>query len=115
MHVKNTAKSKGSNSLWDLFYGNSDDRTTVGTGSGVIVSSDGYIITNNHVIENATEIEITTNDNKSFNAELIGTDKNSDIAVLKLMDLQNFLTYDLQIQMKQRLESGFLLLVILLI
>ena len=84
VHVKNTAKSKGSNSLWDLFYGNSDDRTTVGTGSGVIVSSDGYIITNNHVIENATEIEITTNDNKSFNAELIGTDKNSDIAVLKI-------------------------------
>ena len=84
VHVKNTAKSKGSNSFWDLFYGNSDDRTTVGTGSGVIVSSDGYIITNNHVIENASDIEITTNDNKSFNAELIGADKNSDIAVLKI-------------------------------
>ena len=84
VHVKNTANSKSSNSLWDLFYGNSQDRTTVGTGSGVIVSSDGYIITNNHVIENATEIEITTNDNKSFNAELIGSDKNSDIAVLKI-------------------------------
>ena len=84
VHVKNTAKAKNSNSLWDLFYGNSDDRTTIGTGSGVIVSSDGYIITNNHVIENATQIKVTTNDNKSFDAELIGTDQNSDIAVLKI-------------------------------
>ena len=84
VHFKNTAKAKNSNSLWDLFYGNSDDRTTIGTGSGVIVSSDGYIITNNHVIENATQIEVTTNDNKSFDAELIGTDQNSDIAVLKI-------------------------------
>ncbi len=84
VHVKNTASAKDSNSLWDLFYGNSDERTTVGTGSGVIVSSDGYIITNNHVIENATQIEVTTNDNKSFDAELIGSDKNSDIAVLKI-------------------------------
>ena len=39
VHVKNTAKAKNSNSLWDLFYGNSDDGTTIGTGSGVIVSS----------------------------------------------------------------------------
>ena len=90
VHVKNTAKAKNSNSLWDLFYGNSDDRTTIGTGSGVIVSSDGYIITNNHVIENATQIEVTTNDNKSFDAELIGTDQNSDIAVLKISDESRF-------------------------
>ena len=90
VHVKNTAKAKNSNSLWDLFYGNSDDGTTIGTGSGVIVSSDGYIITNNHVIENATQIEVTTNDNKSFDAELIGTDQNSDIAVLKINDESRF-------------------------
>jgi len=90
VHVKNTAKAKNSNSLWDLFYGNSDDRTTIGTGSGVIVSSDGFIITNNHVIENATQIEVTTNDNKSFDAELIGTDQNSDIAVLKISGESRF-------------------------
>ena len=90
VHVKNTAKTKNSNSIIDFFYGNSNDRTTVGTGSGVIVSSDGYIITNNHVIENATEIEITTNDNKSYDAELIGTDKNSDIAVLKINSESKF-------------------------
>ena len=90
VHVKNTAKTKNSNSIIDFFYGNSNDRTTVGTGSGVIVSSDGYIITNNHVIENATEIEITTNDNRSYDAELIGTDKNSDIAVLKINSESKF-------------------------
>ena len=90
VHVKNTAKAKNSNGLWDLFYGNSNDQTTIGTGSGVIVSSDGYIITNNHVIENATQIEVTTNDNKSFEAELIGIDKNSDIAVLKITGQSRF-------------------------
>ena len=90
VHVKNTAKAKNSNSIIDFVYGNSNDRTTVGTGSGVIVSSDGFIITNNHVIENATEIEITTNDNKSYDAELIGTDKNSDIAVLKINSESKF-------------------------
>ena len=90
VHVKNTAKTKNSNSIIDFFYGNSNDRTTVGTGSGVIVSSDGFIITNNHVIENATEIEITTNDNRSYDAELIGTDKNSDIAVLKINSESKF-------------------------
>ena len=84
VHVKNTATSKGSNSIWDYFYGNSENRRTVGTGSGVIVSNDGYIITNFHVIENANEIEITTNDNKTFIAEIIGSDENSDIAVLKI-------------------------------
>ena len=90
VHVKNTATSKGSNSIWDLFYGNSENRRTVGTGSGVIVSNDGYIITNYHVIENANEIEITTNDNKTFIAEIIGSDENSDIAVLKISGSNSF-------------------------
>ena len=86
VHVKNTALNKSSNSLWDLFYGNSQQKRTIGTGSGVIVSSDGYIITNYHVIDNASSIEVTTNDNKSFSAELIGYDENSDIAILKIDD-----------------------------
>ena len=55
----------------------------MGTGSGVIVSPDGFIITNNHVIEDATKIEVTTNDNVRYEAELIGTDPYTDIAVLK--------------------------------
>ena len=53
-------------------------------GSGVIVSPDGFIITNNHVIEDATKIEVTTNDNVRYQAELIGTDPYTDIAVLKI-------------------------------
>ena len=56
----------------------------VGSGSGVIISNDGYIITNNHVIDGATELEITMNDNRKFVAELIGTDPSTDIALLKI-------------------------------
>ena len=53
-------------------------------GSGVIISEDGYIITNNHVIENATEIEITLNDKQTYKARLIGTDVTNDIALIKI-------------------------------
>jgi serine protease Do len=55
-----------------------------GSGSGVIVSSEGYIVTNNHVIENASEIEVILNDNSKFSAKLVGTDPSTDIAVLKI-------------------------------
>ena len=52
-----------------------------GSGSGVIISSDGYIVTNNHVVEGADEITVTLNDNKEFSARVIGTDKTSDLAL----------------------------------
>jgi Do/DeqQ family serine protease len=84
VHVKNTSISSGSSSVWDYFNNNQSNRTRVGMGSGVIISKDGYIITNNHVIENATTIEITTNNNKSYQADLIGSDEVADIAVLKI-------------------------------
>ncbi|MBE6325086.1 MAG: PDZ domain-containing protein [Bacteroidales bacterium] len=54
------------------------------TGSGVILSDDGYIVTNNHVIAQANEIEVVLNDKRSFTAQLIGTDPNTDIALLKI-------------------------------
>jgi len=54
------------------------------TGSGVIISNSGYIVTNNHVVENAKEIEITLHDNRSYKAKVIGTDPNSDLAVVKI-------------------------------
>ena len=85
VHVKNTSSSSSNlPSFYRYFYDKEDLPERIGTGSGVIVSPDGYIITNNHVIENSNEIEITTNDNKSFEAKLIGTDPDTDIAVLKI-------------------------------
>lgn len=55
-----------------------------GAGSGVIVSSEGYIVTNNHVIENASEIEVILNDNSKYTATVVGTDPATDIAVIKI-------------------------------
>lgn len=55
-----------------------------GAGSGVIVSSEGYIVTNNHVIENASEIEVILNDNSKYTAKVVGADPATDIAVLKI-------------------------------
>jgi Do/DeqQ family serine protease len=54
------------------------------SGSGVIISPDGYIVTNNHVVEKATKIEITTNDHRNFLAKVIGTDPNTDLALIKI-------------------------------
>lgn len=55
-----------------------------GSGSGVIVSNDGYIVTNNHVIEDASEIEVILNDNRKYKAKIVGADPSTDIAVLKI-------------------------------
>lgn len=55
-----------------------------GAGSGVILTSDGYIVTNNHVVEGATEMTVKLNDNREFKARIIGTDKNSDLALIKI-------------------------------
>ena len=85
VHVKNTSTQDDQYSwLYRNFYGIDSDREKIGTGSGVIVSPDGYIITNFHVIENANQIEVTTNKNKSYTATLIGVDTNTDLAVLKI-------------------------------
>ncbi len=56
------------------------------SGSGVLISEDGYIVTNNHVIEDASTIEVTLNDNRQYDAELIGTDPTTDLALLKIDD-----------------------------
>lgn len=57
---------------------------SMGAGSGVIISADGYIVTNNHVVENASEIEVVLNDNRSYDAKVVGTDESTDLAVLKI-------------------------------
>jgi len=86
VHVKNQAITR-SNPLADLFYGrqsHTGKKATVGAGSGVIISPDGYIITNNHVIKGAEGIEITLNNKKTYTAEVVGTHERSDIALLKI-------------------------------
>ena len=84
VHVKNKAISSGPRNVYDFFYGRSSEETRVGTGSGVIISPDGYIITNNHVIAGASEISITLNNNRVYEADLIGSDDKTDIALLKI-------------------------------
>jgi len=58
----------------------------MGSGSGVIISADGYIMTNNHVINNADEVEVTLNDKRSYIAEVVGADPNTDLAILKIKE-----------------------------
>ena len=86
VHVKNVSRRTVSNPILEYFYGYKGGQTQeqVGTGSGVIISEDGYIVTNNHVIKGASEIEITLNNKKSYPAKLIGTDSKMDIALLKI-------------------------------
>ena len=54
------------------------------SGSGVIITDDGYIVTNNHVVENAEKVEVTLNDNRTFSAKVVGTDPSTDLALLKI-------------------------------
>ena len=88
VHVKNlSVASSGSNPLLKFFYGQSydkDEPRIVGTGSGVIISSDGYIVTNNHVIKGAKKLEVTLNNKVTYNAEIVGIDESTDIALLKI-------------------------------
>lgn len=74
--------------LFDEFFGHPRreyyNAPIVATGSGVIISTDGYIVTNNHVVQNATKLEITLNDKRTYNAEIIGTDPTTDLAVIKI-------------------------------
>ncbi|WGK64917.1 trypsin-like peptidase domain-containing protein [Croceiramulus getboli] len=93
VHVKNVRIAKRPRNMMEYLRGGGDSgRALAGAGSGVIISADGYIVTNNHVIEGANEIEVTLNDNRIFQAELVGTDPRADIALLKV-DADNELPY----------------------
>jgi len=74
--------------LQDLFFGrqprNQQPKKIAGSGSGVIISDDGYIATNNHVIEGATKIEVTLNDKKTYTGTIVGTDPTTDLALIKI-------------------------------
>jgi len=88
VHVKNVSYRTTTNPMLEFFFGfnggQQQQQQQIGTGSGVIISEDGYIVTNNHVIKDASEIEITLNNKKTYKAKLIGTDAKMDIAVLKI-------------------------------
>ncbi|MDD2490652.1 MAG: Do family serine endopeptidase [Bacteroidales bacterium] len=89
VHVKVTKRGvEQPFTIYDFFFGYSNPGMTpknqVNSGSGVIITSDGFIITNNHVIEGADDILVTMENNKSYNAKLIGNDPVTDIALLKI-------------------------------
>lgn len=94
VYVKVVAKSKApqqqySDPFFQFFFGDGygdqgRERIKRGSGSGVIIREDGYIVTNNHVVTGATEIEVTLNNNKSYPATIIGTDPATDIALIKV-------------------------------
>ena len=95
VHVKNVSVRTVYNPIMQFFYGSnggSQQEEQIGTGSGVIISEDGYIVTNNHVIKDATELEVTLNNKKVYKAKLIGTDAKMDIALLKI-DSEDKLPY----------------------
>ena len=93
VYVKVTSTAASSqqipNSIFDFFFGYPQggapqQREKVGSGSGVIIREDGYIVTNNHVIDGATKIEVTLNSNQTYPATLVGTDPATDVALLKI-------------------------------
>jgi serine protease Do len=86
VHVHVKMAGSPDNPLMDWFYGdrNSKRPEVSGYGSGVIISSDGYIITNNHVVENAESVEVTLNDKRTFTADVVGRDEATDIALIKI-------------------------------
>jgi len=87
VHTKSVVRQPD-NPIMEWFYGdrysNRAPREMEGIGSGVIISSDGYIITNNHVIEDADNIQVSLNDNRKFDAEVIGRDPSTDLALIRI-------------------------------
>ena len=86
VHVRNTQYIQEYNP-YDIYFGRQGASKILkqeGTGSGVIISSDGYIITNNHVIKGASELEVTLSDKKTYKAQVVGKDIETDIALLKI-------------------------------
>lgn len=98
VHIKSTKRSKMETvqqapDIFDFFFGDGrrgggqrqmQTPEKVGFGSGVIISKDGYIVTNNHVIEGADEISVTLNDKREFKGRVIGADPNTDLALVKI-------------------------------
>lgn len=87
VHVKNVTTYSRPQTLREYFYGQNSgeqQKAVRGFGSGVIITPDGYIVTNYHVIKGASEVEITMNNNKTYLAEVVGSVPDSDVALLKI-------------------------------
>ena len=87
VHTMSMRDAQPDNPIMEWFYGDqysNKPREVNGYGSGVIISPDGYIITNNHVVENAESVEVKLNDNRVFTAKVVGRDPSTDIALLKI-------------------------------
>jgi len=89
VHVKTkfTRDAQYSNPFYEFFFGDRyqrPQREVQGMGSGVIISSDGYIVTNNHVVESADNVAVTLNDGRTLEAKIVGTDPATDLALLKI-------------------------------
>jgi Do/DeqQ family serine protease len=89
VHVKTqfTRESQYSNPFYEFFFGEQyqrPQREVEGYGSGVIISADGYIVTNHHVVKNSDKVTVTLNDERTRDAEVVGTDPATDLALLKI-------------------------------
>jgi Do/DeqQ family serine protease len=83
----NTAKRQFNDPIQQFFFGPqvpSQNSPSVSTGSGVIINANGYIVTNNHVVADADKVDVTLQDNRSFVAEVVGTDPDTDLALIKI-------------------------------
>ena len=98
VHVKSKYVSNEVYGYYDPFYGRryfNQPKENIASGSGVIISDDGYIITNSHVINNAKEIEVVLNDKRTYTAKILGEDPDSDLALLKIEEKKlPFLKFD---------------------
>ncbi len=90
VYIRTTYSNQQQNGQFQQFFGDmfgqriAPQGPQMASGSGVIISTDGYIVTNNHVVDKAEKIEITTNDHRNFKAKVIGTDPNTDLALIKI-------------------------------
>lgn len=85
VHVKTESEVAASFDPWAQFFGyKNQPQIQMGSGSGVIITADGYIVTNNHVIDGATSITVSLNDGTDYTATLVGTDPSTDLALLKV-------------------------------
>ncbi len=86
VHIKTiyTASGNSGNTAGQFYGSPGKSSVAMGSGSGIIIEADGYVATNNHVVENATEIEVILPDKRIFTAALVGRDPNTDLALLKI-------------------------------